>query len=48
MKKITDAATTLNEDIISKHGYTKFTSHLDFAKLTTTEGYLDIDDFTRL
>ena len=48
MKKITDAATTLNEAIIAKHGYTKLTSHLDFAKLTTTDGYLDIDDYTGL
>ena len=48
MKKIIDAATTLNNDIIAKHGYKKFTSHLDYSKLTTIEGFFDIDDYTRL
>ena len=48
MKKLSDAATALNEEIIAKHGYTKFNSHLDFFKLTTIEGFFDIDDYFKL
>jgi len=48
MKKLTDAASILNEEIIAKHGYTKFNSHLDYCKLTTIEGFFDIDDYNKL
>ena len=48
MKKLSDAATELNEAIIAKHGYLKFNAHLDYFKLTTTEGYFDLDDFNKL
>ena len=48
MKKLSDAASTLNEEIIAKHGYCKLSPHLDFFKLTTTGGFFDIDDFNKL
>ena len=48
MKKLSDAATELNEAIIAKHGYLKFNSHLDYFKLTTIDGFFDIDDFNKL
>ena len=48
MKKLGDAASALNEEIIAKHSYSKFNSHLDYFKLTTNEGFFDIDDFDKL
>ena len=47
-KKVCDAASLLNSEIIAKHSYTKFNPHLDYMKLTTIEGFFDIDDYNKL
>ena len=48
LKKVCDAASELNSEIISKHGYKKFNPHLDYMKLTSIEGFFDIDDYNKL
>ena len=48
MKSLCDAAEKLNEEIIAKHNYTKFNAHLDYFKLSSIDGFLDIDDYYKL
>ena len=43
-----EKAVILNEELSTKHSYTKLQRHLDYFQLTCTENYLDLDDYGRL